>query len=53
MERVIIGRDDECDLTLNDDSISRQHWCDVIEGDRWFIEDLKSTNGTYVAHQFG
>ena len=52
MERVIIGRDDECDLTLNDDSISRQHCVMSFEGDRWFIEDLKSTNGTYVAHQF-
>ena len=52
MERVVIGRDEDCDLTLNDDSISRQHCVMSFESDRWFMEDLKSTNGTYVAHQF-
>ncbi|MEE2788588.1 MAG: GGDEF domain-containing protein [Myxococcota bacterium] len=52
MERVVIGRDDACDLTLDDDSISRQHCVVSFESDRWFMEDLKSTNGTYVAHQY-
>ena len=52
MERITIGRDEDADLVLADDSISRKHCVISFEGERWFIEDLKSTNGTYVAHQF-
>ena len=52
MERITVGRDEEADLVFNDESMSRAHCVISFEGERWFIEDLKSTNGTYVAHQF-
>ena len=52
MERITIGRDETADIVLEDESISRRHCVISFEGERWFIEDLKSTNGTYVAHQF-
>ena len=44
----IIGRDDSCDMSIEDDSVSRQH-CELkwIEDD-WFVEDLDSMNGTFV-----
>lgn len=43
-----IGRDESCDIAIEDDSVSRQH-CELkwIEDD-WFVEDLESMNGTFV-----
>jgi hypothetical protein len=32
-----------------DSSVSRKHAQLMLDGDRWYIEDLGSTNGTYVA----
>ena len=48
-ERFTIGRDDECDLPLPDDKLSRQHAAITVRPDgQTVIEDLGSTNGTYV-----
>jgi hypothetical protein len=45
---IILGRQQTCDLTLRDDEVSRQHINIIREGMRWCLEDLGSTNGTYV-----
>jgi len=48
-EVVLIGRDDEVDLRVDDPAVSRRHarlMCGP--GDGYRIEDLDSTNGTYV-----
>ena len=46
--RLIIGRGDECDIRLNQGSISRHHAVlDYIDGD-WYVEDLGSQNGVFV-----
>jgi MoxR-like ATPase len=46
--RLIIGRGDECDIRLNQGSISRQHAVlDYIDGS-WYVEDLGSQNGVFV-----
>jgi hypothetical protein len=47
-DTVIMGRQNACDLALQDDEVSRQHLTIFREGMRWCIEDLGSTNGTYV-----
>ena len=44
----IIGRSDDCDLTLTDKRISRHHSEINISGDLLWIRDLNSTNGTVV-----
>lgn len=44
-ERTTLGRSDECGIVLRDRSISRKHARLVVEGGRWFAEDLGSTNG--------
>lgn len=44
--RAIVGRLEECDITLDDVNASRQHAAFVREGETWHIEDLGSTNGT-------
>ncbi len=49
-EKTIIGRDRYpiCDVTIREPTVSRQHARIQIEGDRYYIEDLGSLNGTYV-----
>ena len=45
---VTIGRASECALSLQHPSVSRHH-CEISrDGDRYFIEDLGSTNRTYL-----
>jgi FHA domain len=48
---VIIGRSAECDLKLNDNYLSSRHARVVNEAGELTIEDLGSTNGTYVNQQ--
>ena len=43
-----IGRDDACDLLIEDTSVSRWHARLVREDDRWLLADTGSTNGTRV-----
>ncbi|HEX3752257.1 MAG TPA: DUF1707 and FHA domain-containing protein [Streptosporangiaceae bacterium] len=43
-----IGRDGDCDLLIEDTSVSRWHARLVREGDRWLLSDTGSTNGTRV-----
>ena len=48
-ERFIVGRDDDCALTLPDEKISRHHASFVAHADgRLVLQDLGSTNGTFV-----
>ena len=43
-----IGRLPECDVRLDDPSVSRRHAHLSASGNRWVVEDLDSTNGTNV-----
>jgi hypothetical protein len=45
----IIGRSMEnCEIALNDSFLSSQHARLELQGDAWVLEDLNSTNGTFV-----
>ena len=46
-DKTIIGRGQKAQVRLLDDGISREHAQVVIEGNRIFLEDLGSTNGTF------
>ncbi len=46
--RITIGRDRENAITLDDTLVSRRHALIQKIGSDYFIEDLGSTNGTYV-----
>jgi diguanylate cyclase (GGDEF)-like protein len=43
-----LGRTLENDVVLNEESISRRHARLSLGEDRWLVEDLGSTNGTFV-----
>ncbi len=47
-ERTLIGRSPECDVFLDDVTVSRKHAALVREGDRFTVEDQGSLNGTFV-----
>lgn len=42
----LIGRSFETDIPIKDETVSRQHLRILKEGDRYFITDLESKNGT-------
>ncbi len=44
-EPIVIGREPNCDLVLNDRGVSRQHARLRFIQDSWQVEDLGSTNG--------
>ena len=46
-EKTIIGRGQRATIRLLDDGISREHAQVVVEGNRIFLQDLGSTNGTF------
>ena len=46
--RITAGRLEACDLTISDSTVSREHAAFVRRGDRWWVIDLGSTNGTKV-----
>ncbi|HUH07974.1 MAG TPA: DUF3662 and FHA domain-containing protein [Egibacteraceae bacterium] len=45
---MTLGRLPQCDITLDDASVSRRHARIQRSGERWSIEDLGSTNGVRV-----
>jgi len=45
---VLLGRAPGCTLVLDDDYSSSRHARLYPQGEEWFVEDLGSTNGTYL-----
>lgn len=43
-----IGRDASCDVVVPEETVSRQHARVVQKPDGFYVEDLRSLNGTYV-----
>jgi pSer/pThr/pTyr-binding forkhead associated (FHA) protein len=43
-----IGRSLDSDIALNDNFMSSEHALLEFRGDEWFLEDIGSTNGTFV-----
>jgi hypothetical protein len=47
-EPILLGRGTDAAIRLDDDYVSTRHARFATNGEQWFVEDLGSTNGTYV-----
>jgi pSer/pThr/pTyr-binding forkhead associated (FHA) protein len=45
---ILVGRGSDAAIRLDDDYVSTRHARIAASGDQWFVEDLGSTNGTYI-----
>lgn len=50
-EPVVIGRGSDCQIKLDDDYSSTRHARIFSSESQWWVEDLGSTNGTYLNGQ--
>ena len=50
-EPIVLGRGSDGSIRLDDDYVSTRHARFVPRNGQWFVEDLGSTNGTYVGNQ--
>ncbi len=50
-DQLIIGRDTASNIAINDAEVSRKHARMTFQGGKYVIEDLGSTNGTFVNGQ--
>jgi len=48
---ILIGRASTCTVVIEDDYLSARHCRIFPENGQWFVEDLGSTNGTYLGNQ--
>jgi len=48
---ILIGRGNDAAIRLDDDYVSTRHARIAASGDQWYVEDLGSTNGTYLGTQ--
>jgi pSer/pThr/pTyr-binding forkhead associated (FHA) protein len=47
-DRTTIGRSPDCEVFLDDVTVSRKHAVLVRQGERFEVEDLSSLNGTFL-----
>lgn len=45
---LVLGRHHRCDVVVADPSVSRRHARLVFRDGNWVVQDLESTNGTFV-----
>src|SRR6266404_4640513 len=45
---LVLGRGEDCEIRINDHSVSRRHARIEPQNDSFFAVDLQSTNGTFV-----
>jgi pSer/pThr/pTyr-binding forkhead associated (FHA) protein len=45
---IMIGRDTNCDLSMMDEALSAHHARLTHHHGQWWLEDLNSTNGTFL-----
>ena len=50
-EPILLGRGTDAAIRLDDDYVSTRHARFATNGEQWFVEDLGSTNGTYLGSQ--
>jgi predicted component of type VI protein secretion system len=51
-KKMLIGRMGRSDISIDDSSVSREHAFIERKDGRFILEDLKSTNGTFINGEF-
>ncbi len=46
--KIVIGRATDCDISILRSGVSRRHAVVFLNDDTWFVQDLESSNGTFV-----
>ena|SRR5215211_4872145 len=46
--QIMIGRDTKCDISMMDEALSAHHARLTHHHGQWWLEDLNSTNGTFL-----
>ena len=49
--QIVIGRDTKCDVAVMDEALSAHHARLTHHHGQWWLEDLNSTNGTFLNHE--
>ena len=49
-QQITIGRDPNCNLHIDDNSVSAKHARLSYQHQQWWLQDLDSKNGTYLNH---
>jgi len=49
--QILIGRDTKCDVSVKDEALSAHHVRLTHHHGQWWLEDLNSTNGTFLNHE--
>jgi diguanylate cyclase (GGDEF)-like protein len=47
-DEIVVGRGSDCDIQIDRDSVSRRHARVYRVEELWYVEDLGSTNGSYI-----
>ena len=47
-QEVIVGRGEECEIRIDSDQVSRHHVRLRQDNGRWYVRDLRSSNGSWV-----
>ena len=53
MNVYIVGRGENADIKVNDASVSGSHLRLSLQEGQWMVEDLQSTNGTFLLKDVG
>jgi hypothetical protein len=48
---ILLGRGTDASIRLDDDYVPTRHARFATNGEQWFVEDVGSTNGTYLGSQ--
>jgi len=48
---AVVGRGEDADVHIKEEGVSRRHFVITPRDDSFFVEDLNSTNGTWVNDQ--
>lgn len=49
--KIVIGRDPDCDISIDNVAVSRNHASIGWSGTEWVLEDLQSGNGTWIGNE--